>query len=192
MPLLHADAHSRPAPATLAGPLLGMWALWCGLACTLSAQAQAQAQAQKVQRAPTYSIDTRLDFRPGPPELRKLTQRLKDAEFSELVAGRFDLAAADLNGDGSLELVLRGADSGACGNAGCTTLVIEQRPDKTIVVLLKGFFPQADIAITRESVNGFRALASVDDSGTGIRRTEPANVARYGPQVVQTLSRGTR
>src|SRR5262249_19743295 len=95
--------------------------------------------------------------------------------LAELVKGKFGLGAADLNNDGTKEIVLL---SLTCDAGGCPVVVLQNEGGNA-----KPIFAQkmnGRIAITNETVNGYNAIAAADPKGAIM--TDPR-----GKQIVYTL-----
>src|SRR5262245_33548195 len=80
--------------------------------------------------------------------------------LADFVKGEFAIGAADLNGDGSPEMILV---SLVCDEAGCPVVVLQSNGKE-----IKPIFAQkiaGRVAVTREKVDGYSALAAADQSG---------------------------
>ena len=97
--------------------------------------------------------------------------------LADIVKGQFALGAADLNGDGSPEMIIV---SLVCDNAGCPVVVLQRAgSDKEIAPIFVRKIA-GRIAVTREIVNGYYALAAADQAGAIMKDAQ-------GHQLVYTL-----
>jgi hypothetical protein len=97
--------------------------------------------------------------------------------LAEIVKGQFAIGAADLNGDGSPEMIIV---SLACDDAGCPVVVLQRAgTDKEIAPIFVRKVA-GRIAVTREKVNGYYALAAADKSGAIMKDAQ-------GQQIVYRL-----
>jgi|GEM_PF-1617436 len=138
--------------------------------------------------APTsiYTPQKPLTFTEGSAQMRKGLSQYP--ALADIVENRFNIANADFNDDGRVEMILMGADSNFCGSGGCQTYVVEFLPNKTIKVLLTAYFG-GEIAMTNEKIHGYRALASVHEGKIDIanQRDTPMHAALHGKQIVYPM-----
>ena len=95
--------------------------------------------------------------------------------LADLVKGKFALGAVDLNGDGTPEMIVV---SLVCDSAGCPVVVLQSAGNDIAPIFVRKIAGR--IAITREKVNGYYALAAADQSGSIMKDT-------HGRQIVYTL-----
>lgn len=141
-------------------------------------------QAQEPQR---FTADRVLKFDAGTPKARAMLSRTP--EVRDLVAEQFGIAAADLNDDGTAEIVLVSRSSNFCGSGGCALVVLEKKGPRKIVPVLSPYVQGEDLALTKEKVNGYRALAQIDGEGQielGNREGTPL----YRKQLVYVVQAG--
>ena len=132
-----------PLPASLEVALL----------CALAPLALAQASQ-------TFTVKQIVPFAAGGDKERAGLSHLPG--LADLVKGQFAIGAADLNGDGSPEMVIV---SLVCDNAGCPVVVLQSAgSDKEIAPIFVRKIA-GRVAVTREKVNGYYALAAADQSG---------------------------
>jgi len=113
------------------------------------------------QEWPRFTVHHKIKFREGTEKDRAALKKI--AAVRDLVEGDFKVAHDDLNNDGKKEIIiLNPNDSHIYSGQGTT--VIEIRPSGT-AILLQEIVPEADLALTKEKVGKYRALASVDDKG---------------------------
>jgi hypothetical protein len=97
--------------------------------------------------------------------------------LADIVKGQFALGAADLNGDGSPEMIIV---SLVCDHDGCPVVVLQRAGgDKEIAPIFVRKIA-GRVAVTREKVNGYYALAAADQSGAIMKDAR-------GHQIVYTL-----
>lgn len=102
-----------------------------------------------------------LVFKPGTAAQRATLAKIP--ELRDLVAEAFATAGADLDDDGHQELVVISRSSAFCGSGGCMTVVVQARDRRAHVLLTQNLMEP--LALTREAVGGYRALAAVDEQG---------------------------
>jgi hypothetical protein len=95
--------------------------------------------------------------------------------LAELVKGQFAIGAADLNGDGSPEMFIV---SLVCDSAGCPVVVLQSVGSDIAPIFVRKLAGR--IAVTREKVNGYYALAAADQSGAIMKDA-------HGQQIVYPL-----
>lgn len=125
------------------------------LSTLLAAPAWGQDTAQ-------FSVGEALVFQPGNASVVKLLSQIPDARA--LLAENFFVAQVDLDDDGKLEIVIRGGGAKACPageNGECMTLVLQQRANRALTLANQPML--RELFVTREKVNGMRALALADN-----------------------------
>lgn len=80
--------------------------------------------------------------------------------LADLVKGKFAIGAADLNGDGTPEMFIV---SLLCDGAGCPIVVLQRAGNDIAPIFVRKIAGR--VAITREKVNGYYALAAADQAG---------------------------
>jgi len=105
-----------------------------------------------------------LHFKPADARMRAMLAPVKDAQ--SMLDGAFEVALADLDGDGQNEIIVKAEMSPMhCGRDGaCNTVVLQQR-GKRVVTLLKGQNTFSPLALTHARHGAYRALAFVDEKG---------------------------
>jgi len=150
----------------------------------LLALAASAVHAQAPQR---FTPDKPLRFDIGTPKARAMLSRTP--EVRGLVAAAFGIAAADLNDDGAGEIILVGRSNDFCGSGGCQLIVLEkQGPDK-VAAILSIYVGSESLALTREKVNGYRALALLDGKG-GVAMGDRKGTPLYRKPMVYTVQAG--
>jgi hypothetical protein len=132
----------------------GGWVL--GICVAMAASPWASGQTPR-----RYTMDREIQFERGTDGARRLLTRTPEAR--EIVAGPFDIAAEDFNGDGAKEIVLIATSGPMCSDRGCSLVILEKRPGK-IVAILSHFLPQS-LGVTKEKSGGYFALALLDGNG---------------------------
>ena len=99
--------------------------------------------------------------------------------LADIVKGQFAIGAADLNGDGTPEMIVV---SLVCDKAGCPVVVLQSAGNDIAPILVRKIVGR--VAITREMVNGYYALAAADQSGAIMKDA-------HGQQIVYTLGAPT-
>ena len=107
------------------------------------------------------------------------------ASSKALVRDSFDIAYEDLKGDGNKEIILQSTSTDFCGSGGCETLVLERRGTQYVTLLDQNLF--SPLAVTNETVNGYAALASVDNTGA-VAIDEQQGTPMYGKQMVYPMT----
>jgi hypothetical protein len=153
--------------------------LICTSAAFLSLAVAGVAAGQTPEQ---FTVDHTMKFATGTDKER--TQWRKIPTAREIVEGDFAFAKEDLDGDGRPELILLARSPYLCRDGGCALLVLHKTA--------KGIEPlfvqkvSGKLALTKELVDGYRALAVLDKSGqiaVGNRR----NSSLFGKQVVYTM-----
>ena len=142
------------------------------------------AHAQAPQR---FTPDKPLKFDAGTPKAQAMLARTP--EVRDLVAEAFGIAAADLNDDGAGEIILVSRGSGFCGSAGCQLVVLEKQGPGKIAAILSLYVQSEDLAITKEKVGGYHALAQLDGKG-GIAVSDRKGTPLYRKPMVYTVQAG--
>jgi hypothetical protein len=135
----------------------------------------ALAHSAGAQTPQTYTPKGVVQFAEGGDRERAAFSRIP--ALTELVKGKFGLGAADLNGDGTKEIVLL---SLACDASGCPVVVLQSEGGNPIAIFAQRMTGR--VAITNETVNGYNAIAAADPKGAIM--TNPST----GKQIVYTLS----
>ncbi|HVS25546.1 MAG TPA: hypothetical protein VMU03_17605 [Gammaproteobacteria bacterium] len=129
------------------------------------------------QAPQTYTPKAIVQFAQGGDRERALFSRVP--ALAELVKGQFGLGAADLNADGTKEIVLL---SLTCDAAGCPVVVLQNEGGNATPIFAQRM--NGRVAITNETVNGYNAIAAADPKGAIM--TDP----RTGKQIVYPLRAG--
>ena len=160
---------------TLLRRATGIWIFSALLCLAVTGAAAAQTPAQ-------FTVDRTVKFTIGTEKERVQWRKIPAAR--EIVESEFAYAKEDLNGDGRPELILLSRSPSLCRDGGCALLVL-QKPVQGIDILLAAKVPGA-LALTREPVDGYRALALLDTAGQiaiGNRIGSPL----FGKQVVYPM-----
>jgi hypothetical protein len=134
----------------------------------------ALAQAVGAQAPQSFTPKGIVQFAQGGDRERAVFSRVP--ALAELVKGQFGLGAADLNNDGTKEIVLL---SLTCDAAGCPVVILRNEGGNAIPIFAQKM--NGRVAITNESVNGYNAIAAADPKGAIM--TDP----RTGKQIVYPL-----
>ncbi len=146
----------------------------------------AGAHAQTPQR---FTPDKPLEFDIGTPKARAMLSRTP--EVRDLVAEAFGIAAADLNDDGAGEIILVSRSGGFCGSAGCQLVVLEKQGPGKIAAILSMYVGSEDLGVSREKLNGYRALLQLDGKG-GVALGDRKGTPLYRKPMVYTVQAGAR
>ena len=103
----------------------GGWVL--GICVAMAASPWASGQTPR-----RYTMDREIQFERGTDGARRLLTRTPEAR--EIVAGPFDIAAEDFNGDGAKEIVLIATSGPMCSDRGCSLVILEKRPGKIVAI----------------------------------------------------------
>jgi len=141
--------------------------------------ASALAQVAGAQAPQTFTPKAIVQFAQGGDRERAAFARVP--ALAELVKGQFGLGAADLNNDGTKEIVLL---SLTCDPAGCPVVILQNEGGNAQPIFAQRM--NGRIAITNETVNGYNAIAAADPKGAIM--TDP----RSGKQIVYTLGGAPR
>jgi hypothetical protein len=139
--------------------------------------ASALAQVAGVQAEQTFTPKAIVQFAQGGDRERAVFSRVP--ALAELVKGQFGLGAADLNNDGTKEIVLL---SLTCDSAGCPVVILQNEGGNAQPIFAQRM--SGRIAVTNETVNGYNAIAAADPKGAIM--TDP----RTGKQLVYTVGAG--
>jgi len=153
-------------------------AIWVS-AALLSLAVTDSARARTPEQ---FTADHAVQFAPGTDRERALYAKIPAARA--IVAGRFATAQEDLDGDGKRELILLARSSTLCRGGGCALLVLQIK-DRSVETLLAKKVT-GKLALTREQVDGYRALAVLDAAGR-IALGNRSGSALFGKQVVYTM-----
>jgi hypothetical protein len=126
------------------------------------------------QAPQTFTPKAIVQFAQGGDRERALFSRVP--ALAELVKGQFGLGAADLDNDGTKEIVLL---SLTCDGAGCPVVILQNKGGNAAPIFAQRM--NGRVAITNETVNGYNAIAAADPKGAIM--TDP----RTGKQIVYTL-----
>jgi len=130
--------------------------------------ASALAQAPQM-----FTLKQIVRLAPGGDKERLAFSRMPG--LADIVKGQFAIGAADLNGDGSPEMVIV---SLTCDSAGCPVVVLQSAGNDIAPIFVRKIAGR--VAITREKVNGYYALAAADQSGAIMKDS-------HGQQIVYPL-----
>jgi hypothetical protein len=109
-----------------------------------------------------YSVERKVKFEPGTPQV---TQGLRKVEpVREIVSGGYMIAAEDLNDDKYPEIIVLASSPEFCGSAGCRMVVLRNTGPARFVEIGR-HFASPNVGVLRETVNGYRLLATLDDQG---------------------------
>jgi hypothetical protein len=147
--------------------------------------------AVAAQTSLNYSVERNVKFEPGNAQM---TQGLKNVEaIREIVTSGYMIAAEDLNDDKYPEIIVLASSSDFCGSAGCRMVVLRNTGPGRFETLAE-HYATPDLGVTREQVNGYRLLATLDGKGGIARAGEAQKVHAMqigAPSDVQTqLSAG--
>lgn len=125
------------------------------------------------QAPQTFTVKQIVSLAPGGDKERAAFSHLPG--IGDLAKGRFAIGAADLNGDGSPEMFIV---SLVCDGAGCPVVVLQSAGNDIAPIFVRKIAGR--IAITREKVNGYYALAAADQAGAIMKDA-------HGQQIVYPL-----
>lgn len=97
-----------------------------------------------------------------PPQLRAAVQKWA----APASVTRFEYAMVDLNGDKTLDAVVRVTDEGRCGSGGCILLMFKGTSAGYEKVGDSGYVAKP-IYVTKEVISGWKSLAGVVGLGDG-------------------------
>jgi hypothetical protein len=121
----------------------------------------------------TFTLKQIVQLAPGGDKERAAFSKLPG--LADLVKGQFAIGAADLNGDGSLEMIVV---SLVCDSAGCPVVVLQSAGNDIAPIFVRKIAGR--VAVTREKVNGYYALAAADQTGAIMKDA-------HGQQIVYLL-----
>jgi len=135
-----------------------------------------------------YSVERKVEFEPGTAQV---TQGLRSVEpVREIVSGGYMIAAQDLNDDKYPEIIVLASSPEFCSGAGCTMVVLRNTGPARFEEIGR-HVASPDIAVLRETANGYRLLATLDDKGAValVDKTPLVHVQRDpGTQTAQTTA----
>lgn len=140
------------------------------------------AGAAFAQTPEQFTVDRTVKFVAGTDKERAQWRKIPAAR--EIIEGEFAAAKEDLDGDGKPELILLARSASLCRDGGCPLLVL-RRTAEGIEPLLAAKV-SGKLALTKERVEGYRALALLDGTGRiaiGNRSSSPL----FGKQVVYQM-----
>ena len=116
----------------------------------------------RAQATPQVTVGERIKLQPGNARIRAIYKT--DKFGCELVQDKADFAYAfvDLDGDGKDEIVLQAAGR-SCTPGGCSTRVLQQKGNLNYGLAWQTL--GQPLALSREKVNGYRALLQLDEQG---------------------------
>lgn len=133
----------------------------CWIVSTLvaaTAAGHAAAQGGAVAKGATEP----LNFKRADAGMRAMLAPVKD--LGSVLEDDFEVALADLDGDGQKEIIVKSWSRMNCGHSGaCATLVLQQRGKRMVVLANRNTFDP--LALTYAKYGGYRALAFVDEKG---------------------------
>jgi hypothetical protein len=129
--------------------------LWTSLRIATLAALAPVALAQAPQ---TFTLKQVVQLAPGGDKERAAFSKLPG--LADLVKGKFAIGKADLNGDGLPEMFIV---SLVCDATGCPVVVLQSAGADIAPIFVRKIAGR--VAITREMVNGYYALAAADQSG---------------------------
>jgi hypothetical protein len=125
------------------------------------------------QAPQTFTLKQIVQLAPGGDKERAAFSKLPG--LADLVKGQFAIGAADLNGDGSPEMIVV---SLVCDSAGCPVVVLQSAGNDIAPIFVRKIAGR--VAVTREKVNGYYALAAADQTGAIMKDA-------HGKQIVYLL-----
>lgn len=129
----------------------------------------------------TFTLKQVVPLAPGGDKERAGLSRLPG--LADIVKGQFAIGAADLDGDGSPEMILV---SLVCDSEGCPVVALKHAVDDKAIAPIFVRKIAGRVAVTREKVNGYYALAAADLSGKIMK--DP----RTGQQIIYPIGAPTR
>jgi len=130
-----------------------------------------------------YTVSRRIHLRAGSEKDKQMLRNVPSVKF--LLSESFEVAYEDLTGNGSTDVILLSTASDFCGSAGCEAVVLEKH-GASYVTLLDENIP-GELAITKERVDGYPALAALDQSGQIAVGNIPGTPA-FGHQFVYPMA----
>jgi hypothetical protein len=129
------------------------------------------------QAPQTFTLKQIVPLKPGGDKERAAFSQLPG--LADVVKGKFAIGAADLNGDGSPEMFIV---SLICDSAGCPVVVLQSAGNNLAPIFVRKIAGR--VAITREKVNGYYAVAAADQAGAIMKDAQ-------GHQIVYPLGAPT-
>ncbi len=112
---------------------------------------------------------------------------LQDLAAREIVTtGPHYVALEDLDDDGQYEVILLSRSKSLCDRDGCSVLILRKAASGSEILLSQKVAIAKAYALTKEKVNGYRALAVVDANGQ-IAVGEGSNANQSGKQLVYPM-----
>jgi len=109
-----------------------------------------------------YSVERKVKFEPGTAQV---TQGLRNVEaVREIVSVGYMIAAEDLNDDKYPEIIVLASSPEFCGRAGCSMVVLRNTGPARFEEIGR-HVASPDTGVLRETANGYRLLATLDDQG---------------------------
>jgi hypothetical protein len=142
----------------------------------------ARAPSRPAGNAP-FTANHVIKFTTGTERQRALLKKI--AVVRDMADGDFVTANEDLNDDGMREVIVMSRSAALCGSGGCTTVVLQQRPNGIAVIFSQLVFEP--LAVTNEKIGTYHALAAADDNGgiiIGYKRGTPM----FGKQLVYPMN----
>ena len=133
------------------------------------------------------TVDRIINFNVGSDSARARLQRLPVAR--QIVAGRFGIATIDLDNDGQGEILLLAGSPPACTDAGCPLLVLREVSNGVAILLMQRVTGR--LAVTKETIAGFRALAEIDAAGNIAVENRPG-AGNFGKPLVYAMHSGSQ
>jgi hypothetical protein len=133
--------------------------------------------------AAAWEVDAPLKFVKGTAKMRAQFQAIP--ALRELMAEDFAAAAHDLDDDGHNELIVISRSSAFCGSGGCMAVVVQVRNGRARVLLQQNL--DENLAVTREKVGAFRALAQLDARGA-IQVADKKGTPMHGQPMIYPLA----
>ena len=138
---------------------------------------------RKVATKAPFTVNHVIKFAPGTERQRAALKQM--AGVGGIVDGDFVTANEDLNDDGSKEIIVMSHSSLNCGTGGCTTVVLQKRPNGIAIIFEQNLFEP--LAVTNEKIGIYRALATADDNG-GIVIGDKRGTPMFGKQLVYPMN----
>ena len=103
-----------------------------------------------------------------------------------VTTGPYYVALEDLDDDGQHEVILLSRSKSLCDRDGCSVLILRKAGGTSEILLSQRVTLATAYALTKEKVNGYRALAVIDPSGE-IALGAGSNANQPGKQLVYTM-----
>jgi NHL repeat len=143
----------------------------------------ANSLIRKVATKAPFTVNHVIKFAPGTEGQRAALKKM--AVVGGMVDGDFVTANEDLNDDGSKEIIVMSHSGLNCGTGGCTTVVLQKRPNGIAIIFEQNVFEP--LAVTNEKIGIYRALAIADDKG-GIVIGDKRGTPMFGKQLVYPMN----